>query len=196
VFSHSSIDDGNTVKITYLELGSPITAEQFFARLQDRSFAIDFSKRLSGQAYKGAFLECPAYSSKTSDLPFQCVLINSPDLDLKPANPSAFVRKLAEVTEDGSGVFPNINNSATLISPQAKAADYSHLLAFLRRANPHQIANLWETTSKVVLQQAGDDPLWISTSGLGVPWLHIRVDTQPKYYRHLAYLPQPQLVDE
>jgi uncharacterized protein DUF6940 len=28
---------------------------------------------------------------------------------------------------------------------------------------------------------------WVSTAGMGVPWLHVRLDTRPTYYRHAAY---------
>jgi hypothetical protein len=29
--------------------------------------------------------------------------------------------------------------------------------------------------------------MWLSTSGLGVAWLHIRLDSTPKYYQHQPY---------
>ncbi len=31
------------------------------------------------------------------------------------------------------------------------------------------------------------DTLWLSTAGLGVDWLHVRIDSRPKYYRHGPY---------
>lgn len=30
-------------------------------------------------------------------------------------------------------------------------------------------------------------PLWVSTSGLGVSWLHVRLDSRPKYYTYAPY---------
>jgi len=33
----------------------------------------------------------------------------------------------------------------------------------------------------------GGKTFWVSTSGLGVAWLHVRVDSKPKYYSHEAY---------
>ena len=30
-------------------------------------------------------------------------------------------------------------------------------------------------------------PLWLSTNGLGVAWLHARIDARPKYYSHRPY---------
>lgn len=37
---------------------------------------------------------------------------------------------------------------------------------------------------KVQQQQEGTDskPVWLSTSGMGIPWLHMRLDQKPKYY--------------
>ena len=29
--------------------------------------------------------------------------------------------------------------------------------------------------------------LWMSTEGSGVPWLHVRLDSRPKYYKHHEY---------
>lgn len=36
-------------------------------------------------------------------------------------------------------------------------------------------------------QRLGLKPVWLNTAGGGVPWLHIRLDDQPKYYRYQAY---------
>jgi hypothetical protein len=33
----------------------------------------------------------------------------------------------------------------------------------------------------------GEDRVWLSTAGAGVPWLHVRLDDAPKYYGHAAY---------
>jgi len=30
-------------------------------------------------------------------------------------------------------------------------------------------------------------PVWLSTAGGGVSWLHVRLDDRPKYYHHAAY---------
>lgn len=38
---------------------------------------------------------------------------------------------------------------------------------------------------------AAGTPVWISTSGLGVPWLHVRIDDRPKYYQHAPYRTWP-----
>jgi hypothetical protein len=37
------------------------------------------------------------------------------------------------------------------------------------------------------LGRHGPRPLWLSTAGGGVDWVHMRLDDQPKYYRHLPW---------
>ena len=34
---------------------------------------------------------------------------------------------------------------------------------------------------------ASRDRFWISTAGLGVPWVHVRLDRRPKYYQYDRY---------
>jgi len=36
-------------------------------------------------------------------------------------------------------------------------------------------------------KQISDRPTWLSTAGLGVYWLHLRLDSRPKYYRYQPY---------
>ena len=40
--------------------------------------------------------------------------------------------------------------------------------------------------------EVGNDvPVWTSTSGLGVYWLHVRLDSRPKYYQHQPFKKWP-----
>ncbi len=38
-----------------------------------------------------------------------------------------------------------------------------------------------------MLKRIGEAPMWLSTAGAGVPWLHVRLEDRPKYYGHAAY---------
>jgi hypothetical protein len=46
---------------------------------------------------------------------------------------------------------------------------------------------VWATAARLVRENLGDTPRWLSTAGLGVPWLHLRLDSYPKYYRYRPY---------
>ena len=43
------------------------------------------------------------------------------------------------------------------------------------------------TVAAAVRRRVSDPPVWLSTAGMGVSWLHLRLDSQPKYYRHGPY---------
>jgi hypothetical protein len=90
-------------------------------------------------------------------------------------------------------VFPNLGKNAILIvpCPQSASADmqnaYVHVGAFVRHAPAAQVQELWQTVGAVMLAQIRDEPAWLSTAGLGVSWLHVRIDQRPKYYKYQAY---------
>ena len=46
------------------------------------------------------------------------------------------------------------------------------------------------------LISAGGSPRWLSTSGLGISYLHVRIDKRPKYYSHQEYLTETQQQQE
>ena len=37
------------------------------------------------------------------------------------------------------------------------------------------------------LHRSPEETTWLSTSGLGVYWLHVRLDSYPKYYTYRPY---------
>jgi hypothetical protein len=40
-------------------------------------------------------------------------------------------------------------------------------------------------------RRVGRQPVWLSTAGAGVAWLHVRLDDRPKYYGHGPYRQRP-----
>ena len=87
-------------------------------------------------------------------------------------------------------MFRNLGGDADLVVPcdMGAGADYAHLAVFLRTASPAQMRAIWRAvadTAKAWL--ARGDRLWISTAGLGVTWVHVRIDSRPKYYTHAPY---------
>jgi len=70
-------------------------------------------------------------------------------------------------------------------------AAYGHLAAFVREAPPEQVDALFATVGRTLLDRVAPSPLWLNTAGLGVPWLHVRLDSRPKYYGHAPYRELP-----
>jgi hypothetical protein len=72
--------------------------------------------------------------------------------------------------------------------PRAKLEASTHLAAFVRAAPIEQVHELWRTLAVAIQGRLGTSPIWLSTAGLGVHWLHVRLDSRPKYYRHRPYM--------
>ena len=94
--------------------------------------------------------------------------------------------------------FPNISGNALLVVPRPSPGrqPYTHLAAFLRLCPQSEIHRLWQQVGTVMSQELQGVPgsilhptkaLWLSTHGMGVPWLHVRIDKHPKYYHFDPY---------
>jgi hypothetical protein len=46
---------------------------------------------------------------------------------------------------------------------------------------------LWRNVGETMQQRITDRPVWLNTAGGGVSWLHVRLDSWPKYYRFRPY---------
>jgi Family of unknown function (DUF6940) len=127
--------------------------------------------------------ETPPLNANNFRQPFECLLHDSPGLDV-PADPTDFIAYFQDGTEVVS--FKNLGRDALLIvpCPVSKSANYSHIAAFHRSAPDTQQHEFWITVAQAVTASIGPQPLWLSTAGGGVDWLHMRLDERPKYYRH------------
>ena len=86
--------------------------------------------------------------------------------------------------------FDNLGHDATLIAPcGAVPSGCAHLASWCRTAPPEEQHAFWRAVGQAVQAwwRRSDAPLWLSTSGLGVHWLHVRLDERPKYITHRPY---------
>lgn len=154
----------------------------------DSGFRAFFIALLQQAPFHALRWETPALTRMTLNQPFEFVLLDSPDLAVAP-DPSAFAEHF-DGADDGDIVeFPNLGGDAVLVAPcpsQARS-DYGHLAAFLRNAPAAQQHALWQAVAAAVQRRVGSRPLWLSSAGGGVPWLHLRLDDRPKYYHHAPY---------
>lgn len=136
--------------------------------------------------------ETPAITKSTLDKIFEFVVLDNPQL-YKIPNSHAFDNYLAQYTAENVITFPNLGNDALLIVPsqQGEQSSYGHLASFIRHAPEEQKHNLWQKVGEVMQKNISDTPIWLNTAGAGVPWLHIRLDSRPKYYRYQPYIFAP-----
>jgi hypothetical protein len=151
----------------------------------DPGFRSFFLGLLTGAPFSAFRWETPPLTAASKSRPFEFVLLDSPGLAREP-DPDAFADHFS-----GADVvsFANLGKDAVLVvpCPRGPAACYGHLAAFVREAPEEQKHQLWALVGEVMEQQLGRQPVWLSTAGAGVSWLHVRLDQRPKYYGFAPY---------
>lgn len=186
------------VELTAWEDGGPVTVAQWQDRLAtEPSARRHFHETLASVPFEAFCWEVAPLTALRFNQPFECVVVDSPELQDRRVDPSPFAgpfaRAHAQDAEARVAVFANLGGDATLISPlpDGELPDFPHLATFVRTA-PASIADaLWKRVGEELRDQLGPEPVWLSTAGLGVSWLHVRLDTEPKYYRHQEYRSLP-----
>lgn len=183
------LERGQIQKISLLSGKEPLPYSEVVALWQsDETFRAYFDGLLRDAPFEAYFWETPALTD--ADRPFEFVLVNSSSLAHTQADPQAFENQFAsrETNEDVIA-FPNFGGDAILVVPRpiGSTSAYAHLAAFVRNAPEAQKQALWKTVGAAMAKRIGAQPVWLSTAGLGVSWLHIRLDSRPKYYRYQPY---------
>lgn len=187
----TQLDEGRVLHFRLLYNSAPLSWSEVIDRWQnDPPFRVFFVSTLIDAPFPAYFWETPPVTSATVNAEFECVLVESPQLAGIRTDQHAFTNQFAVAQSDASAIsFSNLGGDATLVVPcrSETLSDYSQISTFSRTApagNQHQ---LWALVGATLEQQLGTQPVWLSTSGLGVYWIHIRLDTEPKYYTHAPY---------
>ena len=191
--SWAEIPGQSAKRVTLSSNGRAITfAEVVDCWINDETFRAFFLAELRRTPFVGFFWELPPLQRDTLERTYEHVVLEGNLLERISPDPAAFLNVLqAGAVSDLVASFPNISGDAILVVPKplAGSVGYGHLGAFLQAAPEKQQHALLKTLGRAVeasLQRQGSR-LWISTAGLGVPWLHVRLDSKPKYYKHQPY---------
>ena len=169
--------------------GSPIAYRQVLRLWQeDAEFRAFFMSLLAESPLREFRWETPPISTATRDREFEFVLLPAPGLHRTP-DPLAFADHFDDNCRQDVVAFANLGNDAVMVVPQprAPACTYGHLAAFLRGAPEPQKHELWRVVGREMEKRIGERPVWLSTAGMGVSWLHVRLDSRPKYYGYAPY---------
>ena len=72
-------------------------------------------------------------------------------------------------------------------APDEAPSAYGHVAAFVRHAPEAQRQSLWQAVGDAMARRISAKPVWLSTAGGGISWLHVRLDDRPKYYAFAPY---------
>jgi hypothetical protein len=140
------------------------------------------------------YWETPPLSASLQYRPFEFVTLPARHLDRTPADGTPFAEHFRDAAPCGTATFTNLGGDSTLVAPCPPQAgnlytpSHAHLGAFTRLATPAQRDALWRAVGSAAQSAAKREaPTWISTEGSGVAWLHVRLDSRPKYYHYARY---------
>lgn len=189
--SIDQLELGRVLRYTILRDSVPLTYARVLHDLQtDAEFRSFFISLLRDAPFVGYCWETPPITTKTESRPFEFVLLDCPRFETRATDDKTFASYFTpEDTAEGVVVFDSLGKDSLLIvpSPREHVSCYGHLAAFMRRAPKPQINALWRIVAATVQSRLSDAPLWLSTAGTGVAWLHVRLDSRPKYYGFAPY---------
>jgi hypothetical protein len=177
-------------KYVVMRQGKPIPYEDVLGLWQhDEAFGSFLISLLTDSPFSAYRWETPPITSATVGRAFEFVLLNSPGLERSPDLRDFEAYFTNEDQNEGIVSFENLGRDAMLVVPSPRGPNslYGHLAAFIRGAPRAQKYALWRTVGRMAQQSVTDHPLWVSTAGGGVAWLHVRLDSRPKYYGYTPY---------
>lgn len=182
--------DGAVLRLRLGRPNKPLTCADVLRLWQDdEGFRTFFNGLLADPPFSAYRWETPPVTVATVDRPFEFVLVDTPGLD-RPADPTAFAAQFGRVRGgELVAAFQNLSGDAFLVVPRptGPTAAYGHLAAFARHGPAAQIHAFWQAVGRELAQRLTERPVWLSTAGMGVPWLHVRLDSRPKYYAFREY---------
>ena len=154
--------------------------------VESEDFRIFFNELLSSSKYSAYRWETPSVSQNSLNKNFSFVLVNSPGL-IREIDRISFQEHFT--SEDSIVVSPNLSGDAIMIipTPGANGIEYGHLAEFVRKAPVQVIHQFWKKAGEEMFLTLKKRKCWLSTAGAGVSWLHLRIDSKPKYYTYRPF---------
>ena len=187
--------DGSTMRVEVEWNGVPVAMGDAFTLLvDDAGFRAGLITNLQEAPFEGYFWETPPATRSTAGRRFEFVLTDAPSFRCVTPERAAFAEHYPNDSDhDGVVTFENLGRDATLVvpCPLDQDATYAHLAAFVRTGPRSQVDALWKRVGMAASRRLSDRPQWLSTAGMGVYWVHVRIDSRPKYYRYGPYKTTP-----
>jgi len=160
---------------------------------------------IDGYELGAYFWECPPVSKKTINKPFEFVVTKSDALtDIKQQDYSAYEEYLNKEEnyfnygcsflvldqDEGKLIIPTLCYSRTETEEGIKTEieDYRNISEFVYHSPYSQSSEFWSEVGRVLEEELNKGGVrWLSTYGLEVHYLSVRIDKQPKYYQHEEY---------
>lgn len=173
------------------EAGQILSRTAVLERLAcDSNFRSWWGRALCDWAPPSFVFETPAWTLHNLSETFEFVGMANPALERAQVDAVSFAPHFSAAPAGTLALeFANLGGDAQLVvpTPGEVLEHHAHLAVFLRHAESDRQHALWQQLARTISAQLDDRPLWVSTAGLGVIWLHWRIGVRPKYYRYRPY---------
>lgn len=152
----------------------------------DQAFRRWYTDHLRSGPFRAFRWETPVLTRDKLSRDFEFVLVDANSFVHRSTDKFAFANYF---NDDPVVSFPNLGGDGLMIVPSPQVDDdvYGHFAAFLRGAPDTQIQAMWTAIAAQVSSMIDENPRWLSTAGGGVAWLHVRLDSRPKYYHYQPF---------
>lgn len=141
---------------------------------------------------KKPFLWRTSVISNKEDLPYIEEFTEDKRLEGRKQDYSPFLKSpsslLSKKNENKKYAIYSINlpkDTILVIPKPRKNKNFTNIFYFMKEASNLQQKELWKLVAKQTRKMLKDNEnLWISSQGLGVNYLHIRICSFPKYYEN------------
>ncbi len=184
----SGSENKNTLHI--YSNGNPLSFKDVIARWKkDEEFHDFYRDLLIEFGGTGCFWEHPPISKFNENDTYEVTIIKTSSFEGRLADCTPF---LSQVTNNEKFIsFENLSKSAKLLIPNPNVFDNNcrDLIEFLTNAERRDISVFFVRIGSLIDEEISVDSSYryLSTHGLGVIWLHVRLDLRPKYYHHRPY---------
>lgn len=155
-----------------------------------QDFRLFYTRILKEAPFDAFFWENKSVRNSNLQQTYEFVLVGTNAFKHKSPNPNPFQSYFSTDKNNKVVSFHNLGKNARLVVPCPSNSSnevYTHLGAFVKNAPYAQINLFWQKIGLEMDRRMSEKALWLSTSGLGVYWLHARLDQRPKYYTHTPY---------
>lgn len=174
----------------------PLTVAEWLA-LDPKISLPPLIERVRSCPYDAVYFEMPGVTETSiKGTAMEFVLVDAPELSNFGAtpNPKSFADQFQKCDSSQKACqFASLGGDAQLIAPLPPASPQPHYGHFKALADAKAVADakVLQETLTLALQayqsKLSSKKVWFSTSGMGVAWLHFRLDDRPKYYTFVPY---------
>jgi len=188
-FTFEAKEDGNVIVIIFEKDKVPITWGAFISLTEEKDwkFCKTLKKAILSTKFPTLFLNCPPLTSINLGEVFEMALMDAKNLSAIKTDAHTFAEYFKK-EKDLAVSFHNLGGDALMVCPTPlkdhNIEIYSSLEPFIRCSPMKQQVEFWGKVGSGLNLLKAKRTVWLNTAGGKVHYIHMRMDSRPKYYHY------------